>query len=602
MERNEQDIFDELVRQKLTGYTEPPEPAWIKNIHAKKNRVINLYHLYRLMLITALVGAGIFSSLYYFEPQQSAGSIFQPDHAITQTGIFSAPSQSPEHTSFAGISNGNTSSATTVTSSYSVSSEQTATTVTSSASTHTTSAKTSQQRTNASSQAGVPADARKPGSAATRTAQQHQQRITGAQDPATEKNERTGADNSTENNANGTADSTALHKAGTTETTEKTEAKETEVSCRASFDYYTSYNGEISFTNTSDVSSGASMTWTFGDGDRSVHTDPSHSFAKAGTYKVTLHVKDAKHNCEDSYTRMITLKAQNKDENIPVAISGILFAGGSVVKNGFVELYVFNEAKGGFEQAASVKTSYTGEFQLPIEKGKRYVFRGNPTSDHPEYAATFWGNTTEIENASDVMAMLSENKDLIGYNIDLQIGEKPVVEETLASGNPFEQSVLLLDANNNIVSVGKVDANGNFKFGDIAPGEYKVVNPATGNTTTTTIGTAGTATGNINKGGTTSAASGSGYSEEKVTVFPNPANTVVNFGVNSNLEERATIVIMNAGGVELSRESRTLTAGFNQTQYDLSAYPPGVYYVLVFKGNQQVLSNRLVKLSADTTK
>jgi uncharacterized membrane protein len=65
MERNDNDLFDQLVREKLTGYTEPPEPEWIKNIHAKKSRVINLYHSYRLMLITALVGAGIFASVQF---------------------------------------------------------------------------------------------------------------------------------------------------------------------------------------------------------------------------------------------------------------------------------------------------------------------------------------------------------------------------------------------------------------------------------------------------------------------------------------------------------------------------------------------------------
>jgi K+-transporting ATPase c subunit len=603
MERNEQDIFDELVRQKLSGYTEPPEPAWIKNIHAKKNRVINLYHLYRLMLITALVGAGMFSSIYYFVPQQAATSnaIIDSDIVIAEPGAL----QPIDNTEYVTAFSDNHFYSRTGTSAkhYSPNSNN-----------HSNQSDRNLTLTNNHANTGKVANANKADDkfagtrsdikASNTSKSQAQQAIEVAKaakqvDKISQPDIRQNEEAAKPARPSNLKDSVSLNPDKTKDETVADKGDEDKVTtCNAAFEYYTSYNGEVSFTNTSIVSNGANMTWTFGDGESSIHSDPSHSFTKTGSYKVTLHVKDTKLKCEDSFTKTIAFH-NPEDKNVPVAITGIVYAGGSVVKNGFVELFIFDEIKGGYVAAKTVKTTLAGEFSVPIEKGKRYLLKGNPTASQPDYSSTFWGNTIDIEDASDIMAMLSEDHDLLGYNIDLKMGEKPIADDELNTGNPFadaSQSVLLLDKNNNIVSVGTVDANGNFSFGNIDPGEYTVVNPATGATSPKTVGAAGTAKGNINAGGGSKAPS----SDETVTVFPNPANTLVNFGINSLTDERATIVIMNAGGVELSREIRNFTSGFNQAQYDLSSYPPGIYYVLVFKGNQQVLSNRLVKLSDNT--
>lgn len=608
MERNEQDIFDELVREKLTGYTEPPDPAWIKNIHAKKNRVINLYHLYRLMLLVALVGAGVFSSILFFTPQQDVTSDIAADGTSAVELNTAAGVQPTDNTEFVAVFNntsfaakasgtGNSSSSNTTnnTTSQTTSTKHTGNTFTS-APTGNTNAKTLNAARSANG---------KPASSAKANASAKQDKATANTATGNSKQQSTEKPNSTKQVSQPAqhSDSVSINTGKDTKDGNNSDGKEIAGACNASFEYYTSYTGEVTFTNTSLASSGAIMSWNFGDGDRSVFTDPNHMFPKSGTYEVTLYVKDSKLKCEDSYTKTITFR-NPEDKNVPVAISGVLYAGGTTVKKGIVELFVFDEKEGMYVSAQTVKTSQSGEFSIPIQKGKRYLLRGNPTSTEENYISTFWGNTTEIENASDVVAMLSEDKDLIGYNIDLQTQAKSGDNEDQNPVNPIasnQQNVLLLDANNNIVSVATIDANGNYNFGDVAPGEYTVVNPTTGASSSKVV-TGGSTTGGSTAGKVSGNVGGSASSDDKVTVFPNPANTVVNFGVNSNSGEQATIVIMNAGGVELSREVKTFVAGFNQTQYDLSAYPPGIYYVLVFKGNQQVLSNRIVKLAADPTK
>lgn len=576
MERNEQDIFDQLVREKLSGYTEPPEPAWIKNIHAKKGRVINLYHLYRLMMITALVGAGIFASVQ-FAPNniESANSQQLPQNTLSsqsadvQASDYSAIYASDQPLTPSGIHN---------TSSFNQN-------------------RNNQIRVNPSTNKST-GESKKAHSSSRTTSQTTKPEAEKSKDKVSEAVEPYLIE----------APKTTVEDKPKTPSQDKEDPKEEEgkdvsSNCDASFEYYTSYTGEINFSNTSSVPSKSTITWSFGDGIGSDEPEPVHQFKTTGLYDVTLYVKDVKTGCEDRLTKTIAYKNPN-DKTTPITINGELYAGTTPVKNGWVELYRYDTKRGGFLLTNTIRTSQSGSYSVNINRNERYLLKGIPSNDIRDYNSAFWGNTESIESATEIVIMPSEEDNLLGYNIELALGEKQPTEtdikEPIASNS--DQNVLLLDGNNNVVGVGTVDAKGNYTFsGSIPPGDYKVLNPATGVSTAKTVLTGGSRTvgGSIfEKGGETAAGSGT---EEKVSVFPNPASNTVNFGINSTSSENATIILMNAAGVELSRKQVTFTLGFNQTQYDLTNYSPGIYYVLVFKGNQQVLSNRLVKM-ADTSK
>jgi PKD repeat protein len=576
MERNEQDIFDQLVREKLSGYTEPPEPAWIKNIHAKKGRVMNLYHLYRLLLVTALVGAGIFASVQFVPYTNSIQSANTP---TTPQGTFSSQSTDGQTTRYAvpsfGQSNTESSSAfnTALSGQYDPARE-------------TEKAITLPQTRKGNKVSNKPA-----------TGTKH------ALQPFLEKN----ATEVEQSYLIEAPKATNEDKQPILE--QKDEPKEADKegsdlssNCDASFEYFTSYNGEINFSNTSTLTSKSNTTWTFGDGVASQEREPIHQYKTTGTYHVTLHIKDAKSGCEDQLTKTIAYKNPN-DKTTPITISGELFAGTTLVKNGWVELYQYDSKKGGFVLSNTFRTTHSGAFSVNINRNVRYLLKGLPSDDLRDYTATFWGNTEYIENASEILVMPSEQDNLIGYNIELALGEQQPSDHNIKDPDATNtgQSVVLLDGNNNVVGIGKVDENGNYTFsGSLPPGDYKILNPATGIATSKTIAAGGNATisGSIFDKNEDHA---TGNVDEKVSVFPNPASNTVTFGINSSNEEKATIILMNAAGVELSRKQITFLSGFNQTQYDLTSYSPGIYYILVFKGNQQVLSNRLVKM-ADTSK
>jgi PKD domain/Secretion system C-terminal sorting domain len=578
MERNEQDIFDQLVREKLSGYTEPPEPAWIKNIHAKKGRVINLYHLYRLMMITALVGAGIFASVQ-FAPNniESANSQPMPQNTLSSQ---SADVQAVDYSAI-------------------YSSDQPLT-----PSENTGIHNTSSVNQNRDNQTWVKPTTKKS------TGENKQTPSSRATSKTTKQNAVKSKDKASAvvepyliEAPKATVEDKSKTSSPNKEELKEEEGEDVSSNCDASFEYYTSYTGEINFSNTSSVPSKSTITWSFGDGIGSDEREPVHQFRTTGLYDVTLYVKDVKSGCEDRLTKTIAYKNPN-DKTTPITINGELYAGTTPVKNGWVELYRYDTKRGGFLLTNTIRTSQSGSYSVNINRNERYLLKGIPSNDMRDYNSAFWGNTESIENATEIVVMPSEEDNLLGYNIELALGEKQPTEtdikEPIASNS--DQNVLLLDGNNNVVGVGTVDAKGNYTFsGSIPPGDYKVLNPATGVSTAKTVLTGGSRTvgGSIfEKGGETAAGSGT---EEKVSVFPNPASNTVNFGINSTSSENATIILMNAAGVELSRKQVTFTLGFNQTQYDLTNYSPGIYYVLVFKGNQQVLSNRLVKM-ADTSK
>ena len=65
-------------------------------------------------------------------------------------------------------------------------------------------------------------------------------------------------------------------------------------------------NGSTSFTNSSTTSGGFITTtnWQFGDGSQSFQNQPTHQYANAGTYNVTLLIT-TNSNCSNSISQMV---------------------------------------------------------------------------------------------------------------------------------------------------------------------------------------------------------------------------------------------------------------------------------------------------------
>jgi PKD repeat protein len=586
MKSDEIDIFDELVRGKLSNYSEAPEPEWIHSIQAKKGRAVNLYQLYRLMLIAVIVGAGIFAGIqllpyqsvqYNTSIKQETGTTSKIDNTrVSTTPRFTVEFASSDISDVIVTETNNSSDANA---SIDNTSEQRTAIHKNTKATSTNAHNKASASNNRSKKDGINKQQNKAQRKQTSGIPIHNQtKQTQTPDKTLlketeEKLIESPAENPEDKNEN------------------KPEASNTP--CKAAFDYYTSYTGEFNFTHTSAIAANANMIWDFGDGNTAENKTAAHAYKASGEYDVTLTITNDKTSC--SFSKHITYQNPNEKAG-PISISGSLVAGSTIVKNGIVELYVFDEQKGRYKSYQTIRTNQSGEYTIMLDRKIKYLLKGYPTADTKNYAATFWGNTSESESATEIMIMPSETDNLIGYKIDLLAQEHedlPPLAQNTGNPNDGKQQVFLVDEHNNIISVGTVDPHGNYNFdGDIAGGDYNIVNPVTGSSSSTKIepGTSNVS-GNMsgNKGGT----------DNKVSVYPNPANEVINFNVNSKKDETAILVIMDASGVEKARKQVSLSAGLNQSQYDLTYFAPGVYYIMILRNGQEVLSNRIVKLADD---
>ncbi len=80
-----------------------------------------------------------------------------------------------------------------------------------------------------------------------------------------------------------------------------------EIVANYSFSYDTCILGPVTFVDSSYTGSGAitNWNWDFGDGNSSTTQHPVHQYTNAGTYQVTLTVRDST-GCEDMFTQTVT--------------------------------------------------------------------------------------------------------------------------------------------------------------------------------------------------------------------------------------------------------------------------------------------------------
>lgn len=98
--------------------------------------------------------------------------------------------------------------------------------------------------------------------------------------------------------------------------------------CQADFTYYQNAQYSIQFQNLSTGTSGP-WGWNFGDGTTSSLENPSHTYAQAGFYDVTLTIGDSSSGCWDITTQTVSVLDSNSSctadfESYPDTTSGLM--------------------------------------------------------------------------------------------------------------------------------------------------------------------------------------------------------------------------------------------------------------------------------------
>lgn len=541
MNPNNQHMFDELVRQKLEGYSEPPDMELLQTIHARKSRILKWYGLYRILIITTSIGLatlGLYFGIVLTHPESAVGPqhIIHPGFAASSESAAQINLPSPDnHILVEAALNEPLQPATYP---------------------HAISVKQHREIVRqAKPQHPVESNVRKT----------HQAEPIEGMRTENPKNIATNRvqvdpDKKGENDLN---------------------------TCEIAFDYFVSYSGEFQFTNFSAYGKTVQYQWEFGDGSHSGLVSPAHAYKIPGTYQVRLTMKSE--GCAQTLSKTVHVGGI-KPATVPSSIKGIVRAGNEAVENAVVEL-IPTDRQDEENRILVTRTNKKGEFFVSHLQAGRYLLAAHPDGSLPQYLKTYWGNESQLELAPEIVITNADDETLTGYSIDL-IYQAPVYawQTPQPIGTESGSQVILFDQNNQIVGYGTVNENGEIIYNGNLNGTFKVMDKATG-----------AVKGVVQLGNGPSQHVSKGILEapsqptaRNITLNPNPASSFVNVNVNNTEGDIASVLVMDANGKEMLRTA----AGnglLNKIPVDISELPAGVYYVVVMMRDGTMASTRLLK-------
>ncbi len=557
--------FDELMREKLGSYEETePDMDLLVHIHARKNRFLRLRKLYTLIVILAIVSAGIVGGYYFLgdnhSKQQSPGNLNEQSvHATSslsgadyssgtkmnmmikaQTGSVVDGNSSPIHT----YKNNSVNSKNNSKSDYS----------------------------NSINRQEIPES--------TVVSNHAAQKQVAESDNIINQNKSTQTKTtSNKNNVEQTA------KAD--ENNSKTDTKQVVDACKVDIDYYTTYDNGFNFIARSQ-NPNIQLTWLFGDGKSSREQSPKHVYQKAGQYAVTLTAIDKRTKCKAEAYTLVQVK-QGVDLTSST-ISGTVFADAEYATKTRVDLLVYNNRSNTYELAQSAFTNNKGFYEFNEIIEGNYLIKA---SDYKDYTASYYGNTADREYANSVAIFANDYKELTGYDIQLTNYKLNALNNRNSADTGSSRWMLVFDQNNNPVASVLVNAEGKIQSSvDLPDGNYNLMDPSTGKSTgKLNVGADGIKVGAPD----IKAGKASGLAPEPIqelVLMPNPATDYVNVSLNPSNSQPILVKIVNSQGALV--KSMILENGSDVNNINISTLPVGTYYVVVSQ-NGVTTSSRLVK-------
>lgn len=565
--------FDELMREKLSSYETEPDMDLLVNIHARKNRFLRSRNLTRLIILLAILSAGLLAG-YYFSNGQGSHAASEGEKTQGEIRPVEAPASGKQ------VSDGQINGASTTSKQGQNATYQT----TASSSDLQSSVKSGKQHEDNNHV----------------NAQQTQSTHTSSLNNTREGNTTTittSAVTHAASSLNPTAPSDKQHNSKITgqdkkddnkrSTSDKTEQPSDKKSgsdvCSAEIDYYTTYDNAYHFMAKS-VAADTKLTWSFGDGQNSNEQSPKHTYLKSGQYAVTLTAVNTKTKCKAEAYKLVRV---NKGVNLSASIiNGTIFADAEYASKTRVDLMVYNNKTNSFDIEQSTYTNNKGFYEFVEIGAGTYLVK---TSSYKNYEGAYYGNTTDKEIATNIVVFADDYKELRGYDIQLQ-GSKYLSSTNTNDNDTGAKWMLVLDENNNPIASVMVSQNGQVQnTSNIPNGKYNLLDPATGQINQSiTIGGGGT-TGSA---GTQRSTVGTISMQTELTLMPNPAYDYVKISLSNAEATPVEVSIINNNGSVVKHF--TLNNGADVNQIDINALSVGSYYVIV-KQNGITTSSRLVK-------
>ena len=380
--------------------------------------------------------------------------------------------------------------------------------------------------------------------------------------------------------------------------------------CQAAFTSYPdSTNPSLIYFYNQSTGNPTSYSWDFGDNTTSTLQHPSHNYAQAGTYTVTLAISGS--GCQSSTSNSVTIGGGSSNG----IIYGQISAGSNFADFGLVYLIDFNPSTNLLTAVDTTTIDSSGYYGFTnVSYGTYYVkaaLSAN-SSYYNSYFPTYYGNQLLWSNATTV----SLNSSSASANISLIAGNNPggpgfiggnvLQGANKGPGDPIENvKIMLLDMSDNPIAIDITDANGDYGFSNIAYGTYKVWIDLPGKTTTpaqVTISAANPSSNNNNIviNSTTIVAgvtnSPSMFDANMSKVYPNP--TFENSKIEITLTEASQInvSIFNAVGQLVKSNTLELLSGKSVINIPSSELDNGIYTIII-EANMGQVYRKLVKVT-----
>ena len=377
----------------------------------------------------------------------------------------------------------------------------------------------------------------------------------------------------------------------------------TATNCQAAFTSYPD-SSNANTINFSDQSTGtiSSWNWSFGDGSTSTSQYPSHTYAAAGTYSVTLLVYGIQ-NCQSTITQSVTIGSTPTN----YSITGAVMAGNNIVNNVIISLFdiVTNN------YITSTISNPTGTYTFSNVATGSYKILATPDSSSTtgqNYAPTYYGDMLFWSTASVVI--VNSNQTLGAINlIALPVipGGSGSISGNVGTGTKAASDdviVNLLDNNLSLVATTKTDANGDYSFNNLAYETYKIWVEIAGKVTTpitiTLDANNSTSSDNdfIETNGTVTPKATSienTISNSDINLYPNPVQNTLNIDINITNTGVYTFNIFSITGQMISAEQINISSGSNLIKLNTNNLNSGSYILVISNDNNTSIQKLFTK-------
>ncbi|RLD62030.1 MAG: hypothetical protein DRJ05_01295 [Bacteroidetes bacterium] len=371
---------------------------------------------------------------------------------------------------------------------------------------------------------------------------------------------------------------------------------------------------EFQFTDITNSTNVVFREWDFGDENGSNEISPLHTYSEPGVYRVSLYVVilgSEGNTLFESYIEKII----NVKYDYYFHLGGTVYAGYFPIDTGIVYLYkvngqdivpidtaIFNEQYGHYYFYQLLEGEYFVKADIPASSNAYGTFFPTYYSDEFFWteADTIFHNITNFDYDIDLIPIpqVTNGQGLINGNISFDpFGEKDPSPACYAE-------LLLLNDNDEPISVIHSDENGDFSFLDVELTSFKVFAEVTGKYTNAInvtldqnnpvienieiIIASHTVNGGLN--GISDLEWNSSFSE----VYPNPVSEMASIKIDLHETTDISIEIYNNTGQLIKQSYKTAYSGETTVFIKMDSQPSGFYFLHISGENQQ-LTKKFIK-------